>query len=290
MPRRQCLIALQRTQCPPRMEQGKLVSRNVDSRSAYEVTVEVLWITLSLHQAFAASIGATREVRMSRFAAVVGGDDGLSGERREMHSAMAVVDELLRVPDCPTSIERRGGHVAIIGARRGRAAQERLDHAEVRDRTGEPAVSHLFIAMVPPRCGQPELESDIRVRCRFDRPRHATMGREFDGQRRSRRSGHGDREVSSGDGLRLGERRIHEPKGCQSRTFVLRCGVRDVRDRKEAEDAYGGMHGEPCQLRVSFQMPAPRGRKAPPCIQMLSTTASLGRCQTGGLDAGAASA
>jgi DNA-binding transcriptional LysR family regulator len=100
----------------------------------------------------------------------------------------------------------------------------------------------------------------------------------------------GEPEVPSGDVLRLGEPRIREPKGCQFRAFVLCCSVRDVRDRKEAEDACGGMHGEPCQSRVSFQMPAPRGRKASPCIQMLSTTASLGRCQTAGLDAGAASA
>ena len=72
-------------------------------------------IALRLHQRLSATVRATAEIRCWLLA-VKGGNDFLRVYRSGMNSAIAVIDDLLRVPDSPVCIND-GSLVSGVGRR-----------------------------------------------------------------------------------------------------------------------------------------------------------------------------
>ena len=108
-----------------------------------------------------------------------------------MYGARSEIHQLLRMSHCERSPLRR---MPRVGAGRRVAVGERPCHGGIADVPAPSAVPDRLKFPVPVLRGQPDFDSDVRIRARHQRRRHATEGRQgFKDVRRLPGSRHGER-------------------------------------------------------------------------------------------------
>src|SRR5262249_25636851 len=115
--------------------------------SAGKDSIKVFWISLRLHESFAAPIGATGEIAQRRIAARQSSDDGFRLNARFVHRPVTKINQLLRMPDGPG--RTKSAFVTVVCCSGGVPTTQRVNHASIWNIAGPTTVSFLNIFPIP---------------------------------------------------------------------------------------------------------------------------------------------
>jgi len=117
-------------------EPGKEVSPIVSWRSGND-SIEVSWVSLRLHQGFAAAVRTTHEIGATSATRVEFHDNVFGNVGRLLERSISEIDHLFRVALSPRCVNATA-LMAIVGPRYRVTSPKRLAHAGVADSSQKP--------------------------------------------------------------------------------------------------------------------------------------------------------
>src|SRR5438552_11182617 len=153
--------------------------RPVVGGSAGNDSVELVGITLRLHQSLASAIRAADKIAPRRVAPIERANDRFGLNACLVYRAISEIDQLLRMADGPGCAA--SSLVTIVSAGDGIAAGERIDEIPIRNGTSPSTVSNLNILAVPARRWKPQGKFDLGIFCRTSDRLHFAARRPNDG-------------------------------------------------------------------------------------------------------------